>query len=422
MRTYNSFLRRLMYQRKKSRQKVPKAVPPTTSNGFFTDVNIAGYGMVDDERLDEEGEFPALIQSADGTTTQRVFLEYISQVVKQKVHELSSLPQSAPEDSIIDDININWIVATDVEDEHEQGEEMETEELIFNWMMSANVSDNQMTNLLRILKAAGMDVPCDIRSSYQKFIQTENFKVQEKDFVYLGIEYNLNAMLTRFPKLFSRCYFGKKRLVLNFNTDGVSLSRSGKQQIWPICMSTSVKPEYVSVVAFYWGKKHPESSALLADFVAELDKILDRGFKFTIKNADDPSQTRIVALELQVGHFVADIPAMATVKEVMGAGGYFACTKCDIQGEHSTERRSRFYLPSRQEMMRTDDELRLGEKHPLHSVAKHHRKGHTSISLRATHICENQSSRYVHHRWNAYSVSGCREETIYLLARKIQHS
>lgn len=154
------------------------------------------------------------------------------------------------------------------------------------------------------------------------------------------------------------CHFGLKRSVLNIltaikenvdsiniaiNIDGLPLSKSSKQQFWPI-LGSILPYSNVFAIGIYYGHEKPEDiNNFLKDFVNEATEMCKNGIYFNGRNI----RCRIKAL-------ICDTPAKAFVLCVKGHTGYSSCTKCTTEGEYIG---SRLCFPEIDAPLRSDDDF-----------------------------------------------------------------
>lgn len=99
-----------------------------------------------------------------------------------------------------------------------------------------------------------------------------------------------------------------KEILINVNMDGLPISKSGKDEFWPILVNI-YEMEHVSpfVVGIYYGKKKPESvNEYLQEFVSELKDILKEGILINCNT-----------LSVRIRCFICDSPARAFIKGIL---------------------------------------------------------------------------------------------------------
>ena len=136
-----------------------------------------------------------------------------------------------------------------------------------------------------------------------------------------------------------RAFKAARVIKLNFNFDGLPISKCSGLQVWPLLMSTDIFSELVQVVGVYYGKGKPTAEVLVQPLVDELAFILKSGFELY-----DDSGTLLVQNPVAVEYIVCDLPALALVKCIKGHSGYASCPKCTVYGEHVNSRCT--FIPS----------------------------------------------------------------------------
>ena len=177
-----------------------------------------------------------------------------------------------------------------------------------------NMTQKCLEDLMSVLRTHGVrNLPFTARSVFARTMTTPEFVVESDNFIYIGIKEGLKYVFGAHPEASS--------VTLNFSTDGLPLSKSSSQKIWPLMMSYDIAPGTVSVIAVCYGVSDPSESDLLDKFIEELNSVLTVGFTYNDIN-----------YQVNFGYFVSDLPALALVKCIKGHAGYSSCPKCDIEG------------------------------------------------------------------------------------------
>ena len=115
-------------------------------------------------------------------------------------------------------------------------------------------------------------------------------------------------------------------LCLQFNVDGLPISRSSTLSFWPILARVTCQ-NFVSrvlLVGLYCGDKKPDSIAtFLNEFLVELRQLLLSGI--TVGERE---------FVLRLHSFVCDAPARQFLKCIKSHNAYSACERCTIEGSH----------------------------------------------------------------------------------------
>lgn len=119
-----------------------------------------------------------------------------------------------------------------------------------------------------------------------------------------------------------------------WNTDGVSLFKSSKFEIWPFYLSINelpyskrTKKENLILAGLWFGPKKPLPSLFLNSICHELDQ-LKNGVEF-----DLPGDNRSRHVKAAVICGTCDLPAKAAFLNMKQFNGEYPCTKCRIRSE-----------------------------------------------------------------------------------------
>ncbi|XP_065223862.1 uncharacterized protein LOC135848023 [Planococcus citri] len=229
-------------------------------------------------------------------------------------------------------INSLWNSDAENENDHRSQEQKASnknalrEELAY-WAIKNGITISSLTQLLKILAPKiGIPLPIDGRTILQT--PAKKVSIREMDdgfFFYFGVEKSLK-------KLIAAKRVVNSDIILDFNVDGVSISKSNNQALWPIlCKVEGV----VFVVALYLGKSKPNSSKhFFRDFVTECNKLITENLVFENK-----------MYTFKVRNFIADAPAKSFALNIKGHAGYNSCLRCDVKGHH-LKKRTTFYVNS----------------------------------------------------------------------------
>ena len=117
-----------------------------------------------------------------------------------------------------------------------------------------------------------------------------------------------------------------EELGLQFNVDGLPISRSSTLCFWPI-LGRIVCPNFTSkvlLVGLFCGPGKPDDvSVFLAEFIADLLKLLESGVVVGGKK-----------FILRIHSFVCDAPARQFLKCIKSHNAYSSCERCTVEGCH----------------------------------------------------------------------------------------
>jgi len=199
-----------------------------------------------------------------------------------------------------------------------------------SWATKENITLKAMDGLLKILKRhGGHDYLPSSSRTLLKTPRTTYIKSvgAQGSYWHYGLELGLFTFLEK-----SKSYHLENESInLMFNIDGLPLSHSSYNEIWPI-LGSIFKVNYVFVIGIYHSqvKKPTDIYAYLEDFIKEVNNLILNGFTYEEKS-----------LAVRVHCFCADVPAKASMLCIKGHSGYNSCTKCNVRGYHK-ERRTCF--------------------------------------------------------------------------------
>ena len=137
------------------------------------------------------------------------------------------------------------------------------------------------------------------------------------EFVYFGIKNTLQQCIDINVHL-------KTTIFLQFNIDGVALTKSGTKGFWVTSGKVHYKPGVYKPfpVAIYSGNSKPASvDEYLNDYIKEGNQLQSNGIVISNRR-----------FNVRIHCFVCDMPARAFVKCIKGHGGFYACERCETKG------------------------------------------------------------------------------------------
>lgn len=225
-------------------------------------------------------------------------------------------------------------------------------ESIKKWSQQFNVSHTALSSLLKILHLHGHKELCvDARTllNCPRNTSSKIVEVSGGHSTYFGIQNGLVRSLKKYYKT------PPSSVKLNFNIDGLPLTKSSGSQFWPILCAVVDPDKYTEpfVVSIFHGYKKPVNvNDFLRSFVNEAKTICAEGIIIGSKN-----------IAVQVNSIICDAPARAFVCGIKGHTGYFGCGKCIQEGDYVD---NRIVFPEINAILRTD----LSFKYRNH--AEHH--------------------------------------------------
>ena len=116
----------------------------------------------------------------------------------------------------------------------------------------------------------------------------------------------------------------KATIFLQFNVDGIALSKSGEKGCWVISGKAYYKPDIYKpfAVAIYCGNSKPASlDDFLQDFISEINRLQANGTTIMDRR-----------FNVRIHCFICDTPARAFIKGTKGHTCFYACERCEIRG------------------------------------------------------------------------------------------
>lgn len=225
----------------------------------------------------------------------------------------------------------------------EQVSDNEVKHFLAIWALRHNLSHLALNELLTFLKSNVFSfLPVDSRT----LLKTPRIKsiktVEPGEYIHIGLKNGINTLLQNLSEL-------PNEIIINFNIDGIPLSRSSSSCFWPILAQTNISKK-ILVVGVYHGYGQPRSfNDFLRTFVDEL-KELTAEFEFKSKH-----------IQIKIGAFICDTPARAHVLGIKSHAAYSGCPRCAQEGEYV----GRVIFPELNARERTNDSFRnrLDEHH-----------------------------------------------------------
>jgi len=120
-------------------------------------------------------------------------------------------------------------------------------------------------------------------------------------------------------------------LKLGINIDGLPISKSSKNQLWPILLSIincNELSNFVIPIGVFQGLTKPLSvTEYFHSFLLDISVLLDSGLCVNDK-----------IFKFEIGHIVCDSPVKAFLLNVKGHNGYFGCSSCTQEGRYVQNR------------------------------------------------------------------------------------
>ena len=180
-------------------------------------------------------------------------------------------------------------------------------EEISKFVVLANLTGQKTNDLLDILRRAGHILPKDYRTLKATPQNIETFN--KCGGLANALKYHLSD-IQDLPDV----------LNLHINIDGLSLSKSTTEELWPIlCRLAWSKP--FEIALFHGMSKPVPVEDFLEDFILEYQNLKVNGLYLNNR-----------VHEVKIEFFVCDAVARQHIKKVKSHSGYYACERCQAKG------------------------------------------------------------------------------------------
>lgn len=192
---------------------------------------------------------------------------------------------------------------------------LEIKDFLATWAMRHNTSHVALNELLQFFKNDYNTLPCDARTLLKTPKCKEIQKVPPGEYIHIGLQNSIEFFLKKIENFPSE-------IKLNFNIDGVPLSKSSSSCFWPILCKANVFKRII-VIGIYHGYSQPKDFNLfLRPFVNELKQLMS-AYTFRGKS-----------IQIKVRAFILDTPARSHVLGIKSHTAYFGCCRCTQEGEY----------------------------------------------------------------------------------------
>lgn len=207
---------------------------------------------------------------------------------------------------------------------NEEGNNLQSDLCV--WSIDNNITHSALSNLLVILKKhTSHNLPSDARTLLKTKRNTaiDIMKIGNGFYWHYGIEKCIKSIASERLLMNTHQTSQEETIELLINIDGVPLSKSSNNSLWPIlCSDTLVKKVFL-VGAYQGNEKICDSNLFLTKFVEEITPIIKN--KFHVNNK---------AFNVKVHALICDAPAKAFILCTKGHSGYHSCSKCMIKGKY----------------------------------------------------------------------------------------
>lgn len=188
-----------------------------------------------------------------------------------------------------------------------------------NWAVQFQISHTAVTALLSILRKHGFDnyLPKICKTLLKTPRNTNVRRVAPGEYFHNGLRLGIMAFLQKSQD-------DVDSVEVQISIDGLPISNSSTNQLWPILGSVLSSPCDIFVIGCYFGSTKPnDCNEFLRDFVDEAKILVTEGLEYEGKH-----------ISVSIHSLIADAPAKSFIIATKGHTGYFSCVKCTTQGEY----------------------------------------------------------------------------------------
>ena len=254
----------------------------------------------------------------------------------------------------VDDAEIDFQPSDSDSEDNDVSSARNIRQSLAHWACTHNVTHSALSDLLKILKLQGLDVPQTAASLLKT---PRSVTVEQKsggNYIYFGLAKSISTHLSTMSYDVQQ---NEKEIELHVNIDGLPLFKSSSLSVWPILCSFSNSTQLRSKpfpVALFCGLKKPSNLDFLLDFIEESKTLSRDGFVYNGTHVS----VKIVCI-------ICDAPAKAFVKGIVQFNGKYGCDRCIQKGEYSE---GRMLFLHNDAPLRTDNSFRCQEN------AEHHKQ------------------------------------------------
>lgn len=182
---------------------------------------------------------------------------------------------------------------------HKLIDSVESKKILREWALKFLITHRAINELLEGLSIIGIpDLPKDSRTLLQTPRRVEIIKIGDGEYWHNGLTEVLTGVLNNLKKT-------PTEIALNFNMDGLPISRSSRDEFWPILCNIAGMPNIAPMtIGIYYGKGKPSNvNKFLMPFVNEISEILEQGILINL-----------ATVSVKINCFICDTPARALIK------------------------------------------------------------------------------------------------------------
>lgn len=239
-----------------------------------------------------------------------------------------------------------------------------------------NLTHAQGNSILSLLRTHSCfhDLPKDIRTLLNTPRKSVAVSVVEPgEYIHFDLETSIiRSLMYISPSSIA------DQLIIDFNTDGCALDRSGSIHLWPIQYRiANIQHSKPIVVGIYKGTQKPYNpNQFFEKFIADIGKIMSTG-GINLHGNKVPLRLRC---------FIADAPARAFILNHRGHTFSQPCSKCKVCGTRSG---GRYVFNDVNHPLRTDEEY-------IRCLDDHHKEGKSPLSMIPIGMVSQVPFEYMH--------------------------
>ncbi|KAB0795900.1 hypothetical protein PPYR_09961 [Photinus pyralis] len=222
-----------------------------------------------------------------------------------------------------------------------------------------HVSHQFVNDLLPLLRDNGHNsLPRDVRTFMKTPVNTSSIvnSCAGGHYIHFGFEKMLHHSLVHYN-------YTSPVVSINFNIDGLPISKSSNSQLWPIQGAICIKDTYTEpfiVGLFYGAKKPSDANEYLKPFCDEAKGLLMNGIYVNNNH-----------ISIKINAIICDAPARAFIAGIKSHTGYFGCSKCTTEGTFTD---NRVIFPQLNATLRSDVSFlqKIQEEHHKSDTILHH--------------------------------------------------
>ncbi|CAH8673292.1 unnamed protein product [Schistosoma rodhaini] len=227
--------------------------------------------------------------------------------------------------------------------------------ILMHLMTSTYLSIRDADRVLNEFRLIVPDLPTSIRSILRTCTSVQPKSISSGVYYHLG----LKTSLLRYVELWL-CTCDFDSLQLYINVDGLSMSRSSSQHLWPV-LGRIVAPRLsdVFMIGIYGGNTKPaQFNEISADTISEIKEMTETGLLSVRFN-------KYIAIKLSA--VICDAPARSDVRYTVNHNAKVGCDRCVVNGRRLD---GTMTFPNGEYTLRTDDTFRNQTQYI-------HHKGHS---------------------------------------------